>query len=116
MEVALDFAIQCSPDHPWVAEHPEWFEHRADGSVRFAENPPFEYTDVCRVDFDTMDRVGLYTELYRVFMFWIARGVTIFRVDNPHTKPVVSGSGSSPRSRRRTPRSSCSPKPSPGPR
>jgi starch synthase (maltosyl-transferring) len=88
IEVALDFAIQCSPDHPWVSEHPEWFEHRADGTLRYAENPPHEYRDVYRVDFDTPDRVGLYGELYRVLMFWIARGVTIFRVDNPHTKPV----------------------------
>ena len=88
IEVALDFAIQCSPDHPWVTEHPDWFEHRADGSLRYAENPPHEYQDVCRVDFDTPDRVGLFTELYRVLMFWIEHGVTIFRVDNPHTKPV----------------------------
>jgi starch synthase (maltosyl-transferring) len=88
IEVALDFAIQCSPDHPWVTEHPDWFEHRADGTIRYAENPPHEYQDVYRVDFDTQDRVGLYTELYRVLMFWIARGVTAFRVDNPHTKPV----------------------------
>jgi starch synthase (maltosyl-transferring) len=88
MEIALDFAIQCSPDHPWVSEHPDWFEQRADGSIRYAENPPHEYTDVCRVDFDTQDRVGLFTELYRVLLFWIGHGVTIFRVDNPHTKPV----------------------------
>jgi starch synthase (maltosyl-transferring) len=89
MEVALDFATQCSPDHPWVEEHPDWFEHRADGSVRYAENPPNEYQDVYRIDFDTQDRVGLYTELYRVLTHWIAHGVTIFRVDNPHTKPVA---------------------------
>jgi len=89
MEVALDFAIQCSPDHPWVTEHPDWFERRADGTIRHAENPPYEYQDVYRVDFDTQDRVGLYTELYRVLMFWISHGVTIFRVDNPHTKPVT---------------------------
>jgi starch synthase (maltosyl-transferring) len=88
MEIALDFAIQCSPDHPWVSEHPEWFEHRADGSLRYAENPPHEYQDVCRVDFDTADRVGLFTELYRVLLFWVGHGVKIFRVDNPHTKPV----------------------------
>jgi starch synthase (maltosyl-transferring) len=88
LEVALDFAIQCSPDHPWVTEHPDWFEHRADGTIRYAENPPHEYQDVYRVDFDTQDRVGLYTELYRVLMFWISHGVTAFRVDNPHTKPV----------------------------
>ena len=89
MRLPLYFAIQCSPDHPWVMDHPDWFEHRADGSIRYAENPPNEYQDVYRVDFDTQDRVGLYTELYRVLMFWIGRGVTIFRVDNPHTKPVT---------------------------
>jgi starch synthase (maltosyl-transferring) len=89
MQVALDFAIQCSPDHPWIKEHPAWFEHRSDGSIRCAENPPNEYPDVCRIDFDTDDRTGLYIELYRVVMFWVARGVTIFRVDNPHTKPVA---------------------------
>jgi starch synthase (maltosyl-transferring) len=88
IEIALDFAIQCSPDHPWISEHPDWFEHRADGSLRFAENPPHEYQDVCRVDFDTQDRVGLFTELYRVLLFWIEHGVKVFRVDNPHTKPV----------------------------
>jgi starch synthase (maltosyl-transferring) len=88
IEIALDFAIQCSPDHPWVREHPDWFEHRANGTIRYADNPPFEYKDVYRVDFDTQDRVGLYTELYRVLMFWISHGVTIFRVDNPHTKPL----------------------------
>jgi starch synthase (maltosyl-transferring) len=89
IEIALDFAIQCSPDHPWVVEHPDWFEHRADGSIRYAENPPHEYQDVYRIDFDTQDRVGLYTELYRVLVYWIAHGVTIFRVDNPHTKPTA---------------------------
>jgi starch synthase (maltosyl-transferring) len=89
LEIALDFAIQCSPDHPWVKEHPQWFEHRADGTIRCAENPPNEYPDVYRIDFDTDDRAGLYGELYHVLMFWIGHGVTIFRVDNPHTKPVL---------------------------
>jgi starch synthase (maltosyl-transferring) len=89
LSIALDFAIQCSPDHPWIKENPTWFEHRADGSLRCAENPPNEYPDVYRIDFDTGDRVGLYAELYRVLVFWIERGVTIFRVDNPHTKPVL---------------------------
>ncbi|HKQ71860.1 MAG TPA: alpha-1,4-glucan--maltose-1-phosphate maltosyltransferase, partial [Polyangiaceae bacterium] len=88
IDVALDFAVQCSPDHPWVSEHPDWFEHRADGSIRYAENPPNEYRDVYRVDFDTADRAGLYGELYRVVMFWISHGVRFFRVDNPHTKPL----------------------------
>jgi starch synthase (maltosyl-transferring) len=88
LEIALDFAVQCSPDHPWVREHPEWFLHRPDGSIRYAENPPFEYQDIYPLDFDTPDQVGLYTELYRVILFWIDRGVRMFRVDNPHSKPV----------------------------
>jgi starch synthase (maltosyl-transferring) len=88
LDVALDFAVQCSPDHPWVREHPEWFVHRPDGSIRHAENPPFEYQDIYPLDFDTPDQVGLYTELYRVLLFWIDRGVRMFRVDNPHSKPV----------------------------
>jgi starch synthase (maltosyl-transferring) len=88
MEIALDFAIQCSPDHPWVREHPEWFRHRPDGSIKYAENPPKEYQDIYPVDFDTPKRRHLFEELRRVVMFWADRGVKIFRVDNPHTKPV----------------------------
>ena len=88
MEVALDFAIQCSPDHPWVREHPRWFRHRPDGSIKYAENPPKEYQDIYPIDFDTPDRAGLMKELLRVVLFWIGHGVKIFRVDNPHTKPV----------------------------
>ncbi|HEX2050214.1 MAG TPA: maltotransferase domain-containing protein [Actinomycetota bacterium] len=86
IEVALDFAIQCSPDHPWVREHPEWFQHRPDGSIRYAENPPKKYQDIYPIDFDTADREGLWRELKAVLDHWIAHGVKIFRVDNPHTK------------------------------
>ncbi len=88
IEIALDFAIQSSPDHPWVREHPEWFSHRPDGSIKYAENPPKEYQDIYPIDFDTTDRRGLLLELRRTIEFWIAHGVTIFRVDNPHTKPI----------------------------
>jgi starch synthase (maltosyl-transferring) len=88
MEIALDLAIQCSPDHPWVREHPEWFYRRPDGTIRYAENPPKKYEDIYPVNFDTPDWQNLWDELLRVVRFWIARGVKIFRVDNPHTKPV----------------------------
>jgi len=88
LEVALDFAIQCSPDHPWVREHPEWFRHRPDGSIKYAENPPKEYQDIYPLDFDGPAAGALMEELRRVVMFWIGHGVRIFRVDNPHTKPV----------------------------
>ncbi len=88
MEVALDFAIQCSPDHPWVREHPNWFQHRPDGSIKYAENPPKEYEDIYPIDFDTADQRGLYEALLGVLRFWRDHGVKIFRVDNPHTKPV----------------------------
>jgi starch synthase (maltosyl-transferring) len=88
LEVALDFAIQCSPDHPWVTEHPEWFNHRPDGSIQYAENPPKKYQDIYPIDFDTSDIDGLCAELKSVFDFWIDRGIKIFRVDNPHTKAV----------------------------
>ncbi len=87
LEVALDYAIQCSPDHPWVREHPEWFRHRADGSIRPAENPPKRYPDIYPLDFETADREGLWAALRDVLLFWIAQGVRVFRVDNPHTKP-----------------------------
>ncbi|MEV5986656.1 alpha-1,4-glucan--maltose-1-phosphate maltosyltransferase [Streptomyces sp. NPDC052051] len=88
LDVALDFALQCSPDHPWVLKHPEWFRQRADGSVAFAENPPKKYHDIYPVFFDA-DMDGLVVETLRVLRFWMERGVRIFRVDNPHTKPVV---------------------------
>ncbi|MZD04650.1 DUF3416 domain-containing protein [Streptomyces sp. SID5785] len=88
LEIALDFALQCSPDHPWVTEHPEWFSRRADGSIAFAENPPKKYQDIYPLDFDT-DPEGLHTECLRILRHWTDHGVRIFRVDNPHTKPVA---------------------------
>ncbi len=88
MEIALDFALQCSPDHPWVKEHPDWFHHRADGSIAYAENPPKKYQDIYPIAFDK-DMRGLVAETVRVLRFWMDHGVRIFRVDNPHTKPVV---------------------------
>ncbi|MET7682603.1 maltotransferase domain-containing protein, partial [Streptomyces sp. NPDC005423] len=88
MEIALDFALQCSPDHPWVEKHPEWFHHRADGTIAYAENPPKKYQDIYPVAFD-QDMDGLVAESVRVLRFWAGHGVRIFRVDNPHTKPVV---------------------------
>jgi starch synthase (maltosyl-transferring) len=87
LEVALDFAVQCSPDHPWVKEHPEWFRRRPDGTIQYAENPPKKYQDIYPLDFETADRDGLHGALRDVVLFWAARGVRIFRVDNPHTKP-----------------------------
>jgi len=89
LETAIDFAVQCSPDHPWVREHPEWFSHRPDGSIKYAENPPKEYQDIFPIDFDSKNQRGLLLELLRVVNLWIERGVKIFRVDNPHTKPVA---------------------------
>ena len=88
MEVALDVALQCSPDHPWVQEHPEWFKKRPDGTIKFAENPPKKYEDIYPLDFTTTDREGLWNGVLEVFRFWMREGVRIFRVDNPHTKPV----------------------------
>ncbi|MDE2273744.1 MAG: DUF3416 domain-containing protein [Gammaproteobacteria bacterium] len=88
LEVALDFAVQCSPDHPWVREHPEWFRWRPDGSLRYAENPPKKYQDIVNVDFFSRDRDGLWQALVEVVLFWCEAGVRIFRVDNPHTKPL----------------------------
>lgn len=86
MEIALDFAIQCSPDHPWVREHPEWFAKRPDGTIKYAENPPKKYQDIYPIDFETDNRDGLYNALLDILEFWISHGVKIFRVDNPHTK------------------------------
>jgi starch synthase (maltosyl-transferring) len=88
IEIALDYAIQCSPDHPWLKEHPEWFHRRPDGTVKYAENPPKRYQDIYNVNFDSEDREGLWNALRDVMLFWIDRGVKVFRVDNPHTKPV----------------------------
>ena len=90
MEVALDLALQCSPDHPWVTEHPEWFRHRPDGTIKYAENPPKKYQDIYPFDFESRRRGGRCgSELRDVVVFWIAHGVRIFRVDNPHTKPFA---------------------------
>jgi starch synthase (maltosyl-transferring) len=86
MEIALDIAFQCSPDHPWVAEHPDWFVIRPDGSIQYAENPPKKYQDIYPLNFESSNWRGLWDELYSVFDFWIERGVRAFRVDNPHTK------------------------------
>ncbi|GAB7180908.1 alpha-1,4-glucan--maltose-1-phosphate maltosyltransferase [Kitasatospora sp. Ki12] len=88
LEVALDFALQCSPDHPWVNKHPEWFSHRADGTIAYAENPPKKYQDIFPINFD-QDMDGIVKETIRILRFWMSHGVRIFRVDNPHTKPVV---------------------------
>jgi starch synthase (maltosyl-transferring) len=89
VEVALDVAFQCSADHPWVREHPGWFLRRPDGSIQYAENPPKKYQDVYPLDFECEDWRSLWQELLGVFLFWIERGVLIFRVDNPHTKPFA---------------------------
>jgi starch synthase (maltosyl-transferring) len=89
IEVALDFAIQCAPDHPWVRQHPQWFEFRPDGSIKYAENPPKKYEDIVNVDFYNPDRDGLWAELRDTLLFWVEQGVRTFRVDNPHTKPLA---------------------------
>jgi starch synthase (maltosyl-transferring) len=90
ISVALDFAVQCSPDHPWLKEHREWFNWRSDGSIRFAENPPKKYEDIVNVDFHAPGAIpGLWLALRNVIDFWIGQGVRIFRVDNPHTKPLA---------------------------
>lgn len=86
IEIALDIAFQVAPDHPWVKEHPQWFKHRPDGSIRYAENPPKKYEDIYPIDFETADWRALWTALEDVVRFWIGQGVTVFRVDNPHTK------------------------------
>lgn len=89
LEIAIDFAIQCSPDHPWLKEHPEWFRHRPDGTIKYAENPPKKYEDIVNVDFYAPGAVpSLWEALRDVVLFWIGHGVKIFRVDNPHTKPL----------------------------
>ena len=88
LELALDFAIQCSPDHPWLVEHPEWFERRPDGTLKYAENPPKRYQDIYNLDWDTGAREKLWNALRDVVLGWCARGIRVYRVDNPHTKPV----------------------------
>jgi len=92
MEVALDYALQCSPDHPWVKEHPEWFHHRPDGTIKYAENPPKKYQDIYPINFwpaTDEARQELWQACKDIFDYWIAHGVRIFRVDNPHTKPTA---------------------------
>lgn len=89
MEVALDIALQCSPDHPYLKEHPEWFRKRPDGTLQYAENPPKKYEDIYPFDFETNEWFSLWQEIKDVFLFWIEKGVRIFRVDNPHTKPFI---------------------------
>jgi starch synthase (maltosyl-transferring) len=88
IEIALDLAYQCSPDHPYVTEHPEWFRHRPDGSIKYSENPPKKYQDIYPFDFECADFQALWDELKRIVLFWVGHGVRIFRVDNPHTKPL----------------------------
>jgi starch synthase (maltosyl-transferring) len=89
MEIALDYALQCSPDHPWVKEHPDWFFVRADGSIKHAENPPKKYEDIYPLNFWCADRDALWRACRDVLLFWIEHGVKTFRVDNPHTKPLA---------------------------
>jgi starch synthase (maltosyl-transferring) len=89
MEVALDYALQCSPDHPWLREHPDWFPVRPDGTIKYAENPPKKYEDIVPLDFWCEDRAALWTACRDVVLFWIEHGVKTFRVDNPHTKPFA---------------------------
>jgi starch synthase (maltosyl-transferring) len=88
LEIALDFAVQCSPDHPWIRQHPDWFEWRPDGTIKFAENPPKKYEDIVNLRLSGKDYADVWTALRDVFLFWIEQGVRIFRVDNPHTKPI----------------------------
>jgi starch synthase (maltosyl-transferring) len=88
LDIALDIAFQCSPDHPWVKEHPAWFSHRPDGTIQYAENPPKKYQDIYPLNFESADWRGLWNALHGVFTFWLNRGVRIFRVDNPHTKAL----------------------------
>ena len=116
LEIALDFAIQCSPDHPWLEEHPAWFNRRPDGTIKYAENPPKRYQDIHNVDWDSEEREQLWQALLDVVLGWCARGVLAFRVDNPHTKPMpfwewLIARGAQPRTRRR----SSSPRRSRGP-
>jgi starch synthase (maltosyl-transferring) len=88
IEIALDYALQCSPDHPYAREHPEWFHARPDGSIKYAENPPKKYQDIYPLNFSCRDREALWEEAKSILLFWIEQGVRIFRVDNPHTKPI----------------------------
>ena len=87
IDIALDFAIQCSADHPWLHEHPDWFHRRPDGTLKYAENPPKRYQDIYNVNWESPDWKGLWDALLSVMLHWVDAGVTVFRVDNPHTKP-----------------------------
>ncbi|MFZ5950244.1 MAG: alpha-1,4-glucan--maltose-1-phosphate maltosyltransferase [Candidatus Rifleibacteriota bacterium] len=89
LEIALDFAINCSPDHPYLKEHPDWFSKRSDGTIKFAENPPKKYEDIYPINFESADYKSIWKEMLRIFLFWAKKGVRIFRVDNPHTKPFA---------------------------
>jgi starch synthase (maltosyl-transferring) len=89
LEIALDFAINCSPDHPYLKEHPDWFSKRPDGTIKFAENPPKKYEDIYPINFESSDYKSIWKEMLRIFLFWSKKGVRIFRVDNPHTKPFA---------------------------
>jgi starch synthase (maltosyl-transferring) len=89
IDVALDFAIQCSPDHPYIKSHPQWFQHRPDGSLQFAENPPKKYQDIYPINFSSKEWFSLWLECKSILKYWINEGVTLFRVDNPHTKPFI---------------------------
>jgi starch synthase (maltosyl-transferring) len=89
MEIAFDLALNCSPDHSYLKEHPQWFARRADGVIKYAENPPKKYEDIYPFDFNSSDKEGLWNEIKKIILFWAAKGVRIFRVDNPHTKPIL---------------------------
>ena len=112
LEVALDLALQAAPDHPWVTSNPEWFTTRADGTIAYAENPPKKYQDIYPVNFDN-DPSGICQEVLRIVRLWMSHGVRIFRVDNPHTKPVAFWEWLLTEVRRPTPTCSSSPRPSP---
>ena len=115
IELALDFAIQCSPDHPWLKQHPEWFDWRPDGSIRYAENPPKKYQDIVNVDFYAKGAIpGLWVALHEVVLFWARQGVRLFRVDNPHTKSFPFWEWMIAEVQRRYPDASSSPRRSPG--
>ena len=116
LEIALDIAFQCSPDHPYVREHPQWFRHRPDGTIKYAENPPKKYQDIYPIDFECDDWKALWDELRDVFLFWIGHGVTISAWTTRTPSPSGSGTGSSARSATGTPGRSSSPRRSPGPR
>ena len=89
IDIAIDYTSNCSPDHPWIKEHPEWFFYNPDGTIKYAENPPKKYEDVCPLNFEPADREAMWEEIKKIFIFWIENGVKTFRIDNPHTKPTA---------------------------